>query len=179
MALLLLSGVCCRDQVVVLQPDKTYTIGSGVTADIRFNSSVVSDEHARIKCDQATGEWLIECLKEFTPPETSGLYMADENGIMAPLTETVLHHGTTLSIGVSWSCCNLQLIDAISLVKERNELKSKVAKLEQQLEFTQKELKSASEQLNAEERLFVRLEDELRARREKGKGSRPDKRRRV
>jgi hypothetical protein len=177
--LLSISRICCDDEIFELQPDTTYTIGSGRTADIRFDNSVVSDEHAEVRCDRATGKFSIKCLKKFTPPDTSGIYIANKEGEMAPLMETVLHHGTTLSIVVPWSCFDLEAIDPKSLVKERNELKSKVAKLEWQLQNAQNELKSASEELKAEERLRLRLEEELRAEREKGEGSCPDKRRKV
>jgi len=187
MVFVIRSGVCSHpDQLVVLQPDKTYTIGSGFRADIRFNSSVVSDRHAGIRCDQDTGEWLIECLKEFTPPETSGLYMEDENGIMAPLTETVLHHGTTFSVGAPWCIFECEVLDLKSILEERDQLKQKVAKREWQLEDAQKKIKILGNELFADEQKRLadeqkrpRSEEELSAECEKGEGSCRDKRPKV
>jgi len=201
MVLVIRSGVrSLLDQVVALQPDKTYTIGSGRTADIRFNSSVVIDEHAGIRCDKDTGEWLIECLKEFTPPETSGLYFADEDDVMVPRTEAVLRHGTTFSVGAPWKIFECEVLDLKSILEERDELKKTVAKREWQLEDLEKKVKILANELFADEqkrradeqkrladeqkRLAdeqkrPRSEEELSAECEKGEGSCRDKRPKV
>jgi hypothetical protein len=187
MVFVIRSGVCSHlDQVVVLQPGTTYTIGSGFRADILFNSSVVSDRHAGIRCDQDTGEWLIECLKEFTPPETSGLYFADKDDVMAPRTEAVLRHGTTFSVGAPWSFFECEVLDLKSILEERDELKKTVDQMNLQLEDSEKKIKILGNELFADEQKRLadqekrlRLEEELSAECEKGEGSCRDKRPKV
>jgi hypothetical protein len=187
MVFVLRSGVCSHpDQVVVLQPDTTYTIGSGFRADIRFNSSIVGDPHARIRCDQDTGEWLIECLKEFTPPETSGLYFADKDNVMAPRTEAVLRHGTTFAVGAPWNIFECEVLDLKSILEERDELKKTVDQMNWKLEDAEKKIKILGNELFADQKKQLadqqkRLcsEEELSAECEKGEGSCRDKRPKV
>jgi hypothetical protein len=129
---------------------------------------------------------LIECLKEFTPPETSGLYFANKDNEMAPRTEAVLRHGTTFSVGAPWKFFECEVLDLKSILEERDQLKQKVAKREWQLEDAEKKIKILGNELFADEQKRLadqekrlRSEEKLSAECEKGEGSCRDKRPKV
>jgi hypothetical protein len=177
--LLHIYGVGVRDMTFALQPDKTYTIGSVVDVDIRINADGVADQHAQIRYEPRTGECTLKCLKEFTPPETSGLWLQNENREMDMITETetILRNGSDFTIGNSWANVCLMVLDPTLLIKDNNDLQYRIADLELQLGRARGEINDLNQELRGEQLRRKRVEEELRVLREEGEASRMEKRR--
>ncbi len=159
-----ISGVCIPDMTFPLQPDKTYTIGSDVDDDVRINTDGVADKHAQIRYEPRTGECTLKCLREFTPPETSGLWLQNEHSDMDPITETetILRNGSDFSIGTSWAENSVTVWDTAFLIKNKDDLQNKIAELELELWRARREIDNVNKELRGEQLRLKRVEEALR-----------------
>jgi hypothetical protein len=164
------SGPCVHDMVIFLQPNKTYTIGSVDGVDIRINSNGVDAKHASIRYTPRTGECTLKCLKEFRPPETSGLWLQNEHSEMDPITEkvTILRNGSDFSIGDSWAANTIKVWDPAFLIKEKRDLEYGIEQLKIELLDARREIDNLKEELRGEQLRRERVGEELSV--EGGKG---------
>ena len=159
-----ISGLYIQDMTIPLQPDKTYTIGSVDDVDIRININGVAATHARIRYEPRTGECTLECLKKFTPPQTSGLWLENEHGDMDEITETVtiLRNGSDFSIGDSWAANTLTVWDPAVLIKEKRDLQKEIAEFELELQRARQQIDNLKKDLHGEQLRLKRVEEALR-----------------
>lgn len=177
--LLHMCGVGVQNKSYALEPEKTYTIGSAVGVDIRINLDGVADKHAEIRYEPITGECTLTCLKQFTPPETSGLWLQNENCEMDMITgkETMLRNGSDFTIGCPWANVCLKVLDPILLIKNNDDLEYKIADIKIELGRARREIDDLNQELRGEQLRRKRVEEELRVLREEGEASRAERRR--
>jgi hypothetical protein len=171
--------MCVRRKTYALEPENNYIIGSDVGVDIRIDLDSVAGQHAQIRYEPKTGEFTLTCLKQFTSPETSGLYLQNENHEMNPITEreTILRNDSEFVIGCSWTNVFIRVLDPTLLIKKKRDLEYEIAELELQLARARGEIDHVNQELRGEQLRRKRVEEELRVLREEGGASSAVKRR--
>ena len=166
MLMLSIRGHGVPERFFPLQPDDTYTIGRDDVTNVKLDTEGVDDPYVRIRYDRTTGECLIKCLKEFTPPATSDLYLANEKHEMVSITEATLKHGSSFAIGMRR--VSFTVLDPALLTKQRDDLKESFDSVQLELWRAQGDIKGLEQALGAEQRRRQRAEEELRVLREEG-----------